>query len=153
MKAAAWTVHSHIKGSFMPSVIESRRCIDRALHAVVTEACVNGVSTRSVDDLDAALGADSGDHPNRRCLASAWNSRDRGLQRDEIGHRRGRALQGAAPDEAAAVHLVGAGLADIHDEWQATDRRRLSEHITAQLRHPPDSIRHRRTPNRHLTED
>ena len=44
----------------MPSIIEPRRRIDRALWAVVMEAYVAGVSTRSVDDLVAALGAESG---------------------------------------------------------------------------------------------
>ncbi|MYB24014.1 MAG: IS256 family transposase [Acidimicrobiia bacterium] len=48
------------KGSFFPSIIEPRRRIDRALWAVVMEAYVAGVSTRSVDDLVAALGANSG---------------------------------------------------------------------------------------------
>ena len=48
------------KGSFFPSVIEPRRRIDRALWAVIMEAYVAGVSTRSVDDLVAALGAESG---------------------------------------------------------------------------------------------
>lgn len=48
------------KGSFLPSVLEPRRRIDRALHAVVIEAYVAGVSTRSVDELVAALGAESG---------------------------------------------------------------------------------------------
>lgn len=48
------------RGSFMPSVIEPRRRIDKALWAVVMEAYVAGVSTRSVDDLVAALGAESG---------------------------------------------------------------------------------------------
>ena len=48
------------KGSFFPSIIEPRRRIDRALWAVVMEAYVAGVSTRSVDDLVAALGAESG---------------------------------------------------------------------------------------------
>ena len=48
------------KGSFFPSIIEPRRRTDRALWAVVMEAYVAGVSTRSVDDLVAALGAESG---------------------------------------------------------------------------------------------
>ena len=48
------------KGSFLPSLLEPRRRIDRALWAVVMEAYVAGVSTRSVDDLVAALGAESG---------------------------------------------------------------------------------------------
>lgn len=47
-------------GSFFPSLLERRRRIDKALHAVIMEAYVHGVSTRSVDDLVAALGVDSG---------------------------------------------------------------------------------------------
>src|SRR6476646_376172 len=43
-------------GSFFPSLWERRRRIDRALHAVIMEAYVYGVSTRSVDDLVAAMG-------------------------------------------------------------------------------------------------
>jgi putative transposase len=48
------------KGSFFPSILEPRRRIDQVLYAVVMEAYVNGVSTRSVDDLVDALGATSG---------------------------------------------------------------------------------------------
>ena len=48
------------KGSFFPSILEPRRRIDQALYAVVMEAYVHGVSTRSVDDLVDALGAPSG---------------------------------------------------------------------------------------------
>lgn len=48
------------KGSFFPSLLEPRRRIDRALLAVVMEAYVEGVSTRSVDDLVQALGVESG---------------------------------------------------------------------------------------------
>ena len=47
-------------GSFFPSLLERRRRIDKALHAVIMEAYVHGVSTRSVDDLVAALGVGSG---------------------------------------------------------------------------------------------
>ena len=47
-------------GSFFPSLLERRRRIDKALHAVIVEAYVHGVSTRSVDDLVAAMGVDSG---------------------------------------------------------------------------------------------
>lgn len=48
------------KGSFFPSILEPRRRIDQALYAVVMEAYVQGVSTRSVDDLVEAMGVDSG---------------------------------------------------------------------------------------------
>jgi putative transposase len=47
-------------GSFFPSLLEPRRRIDKALHAVIMEAYVHGVSTRSVDDLVAAMGVPSG---------------------------------------------------------------------------------------------
>ncbi|TJZ98941.1 IS256 family transposase [Actinacidiphila oryziradicis] len=47
-------------GSFFPNLLERRRRIDQALYAVVMEAYVLGVSTRSVDDLVKALGADTG---------------------------------------------------------------------------------------------
>lgn len=48
------------EGSFFPSLLERRRRVDQALFAVVMEAYVQGVSTRKVDDLVRALGADSG---------------------------------------------------------------------------------------------
>ncbi|WP_328293414.1 IS256 family transposase [Kineococcus sp. NBC_00420] len=47
-------------GSFFPTLLHPRRRIDRALRAVVMEAYVHGVSTRKVDDLVEALGAESG---------------------------------------------------------------------------------------------
>lgn len=48
------------QGSFFPSLLERRRRVDQALFAVVMEAYVHGVSTRNVDDLVKALGADTG---------------------------------------------------------------------------------------------
>jgi len=44
------------KGSFFPIILEPRRRIDQALYAVVMEAYVQGISTRSVDDLVEAMG-------------------------------------------------------------------------------------------------
>ena len=48
------------QGSFFPEILQPRRRIDQALYAVVMEAYVAGVSTRSVDDLIEALGIGSG---------------------------------------------------------------------------------------------
>jgi putative transposase len=47
-------------GSFFPSLLERRRRVDQALFAVIMQAYLEGVSTRKVDDLVKALGADSG---------------------------------------------------------------------------------------------
>src|ERR1700739_2289019 len=44
------------KGSYFPGFLEPRRLAEKALTAVVQEAYVQGVSTRSVDDLVKALG-------------------------------------------------------------------------------------------------
>src|SRR3954469_9047196 len=48
------------KGSFFPAILEPRRRIDQALYAVVVEAYVHGLSTRSVDDLVEAMGVETG---------------------------------------------------------------------------------------------
>jgi len=44
------------KGSYFPGFLEPRRVAEKALTAVIQEAYIQGVSTRSVDDLVKALG-------------------------------------------------------------------------------------------------
>jgi transposase-like protein len=44
------------KGSYFPGFLEPRRAAEKALTAVIQEAYVQGVSTRSVDDLVKAMG-------------------------------------------------------------------------------------------------
>ena len=44
------------QGSYFPEFLELRRTAEKALTAVIQEAYVHGVSTRSVDDLVKALG-------------------------------------------------------------------------------------------------
>jgi transposase-like protein len=45
------------KGSYFPVFLEPRRTAEKALTAVIQEAYVQGISTRSVDDLVKAMGA------------------------------------------------------------------------------------------------
>src|SRR3954463_2396751 len=45
------------KGSYFPGFLEPRRLAEKALTAVVQEAYIQGISTRSVDDLVKAMGA------------------------------------------------------------------------------------------------
>ena len=44
------------KGSYFPGFLEPRRAAEKAMTAVIQEAYVHGVSTRSVDDLVKAMG-------------------------------------------------------------------------------------------------
>jgi len=44
------------KGSYFPAFLEPRRTAEKALTAVIQEAYVHGISTRSVDDLVKAMG-------------------------------------------------------------------------------------------------
>ncbi len=79
-------------GSFFPSLLERRRRIDQALFAVVMEAYLHGVSTRKVDDLVRALGADtsiSKSEVSRICAdldAEVRSFRDRSLADERRRH-------------------------------------------------------------------
>jgi len=55
------------QGSFLPSLLEPRRRIERALWAVIQEAWVHGVSPRKVDAL-VAVGAGEPE----ACTACSW---------------------------------------------------------------------------------
>jgi len=69
-------------GSFFPALLAPRRRIDVALHAVIMQAYVEGVSTRRVDDLVVALGGTgiSKSEVSRICAqldaeVAAWRTR------------------------------------------------------------------------------
>jgi putative transposase len=88
-------------GSVFPS-LERRRRVDQALFAVVMEAYLQGVSTRKVDDLVRALGADGGiskSEVSRICAdldaeVSAFRDRSLAGQQFPICVRRCNLLQG-----------------------------------------------------------
>ncbi|OYV53899.1 MAG: IS256 family transposase [Acidiphilium sp. 20-67-58] len=46
------------RGSYFPAFLEPRRMAEKALTAVIQEAYIQGISTRSVDDLVKAMGMD-----------------------------------------------------------------------------------------------
>lgn len=57
------------KGSYFPGFLEPRRMAEKALTAVIQEAYIQGISTRSVDDLVKAMGMSgiSKSHISRLC--------------------------------------------------------------------------------------
>ena len=74
-------------GSFFPALLAPRRRIDVALHAVVMQAYIEGVSTRRVDDLVVAMGGTgiSKSEVSRICAqldedVTAWRTRPLGEQ-------------------------------------------------------------------------
>ena len=54
---------------------------------------------------------------------------------------------GIFPDDDSVIRLVGAVLVDQHDEWQATDRRYLSEGSMAQIDDPTPEVTTSPAPN------
>lgn len=77
------------EGSYFPSFLEPRKRSERALVAVVQEAYVLGVSTRSVDELVQALGCAGIDKSTVSRLCKELD--------EEAQAFRGRALEGEVP--------------------------------------------------------
>ena len=60
------------RGSYFPGFLEPRRMAEKALTAVIQEAYVQGISTRSVDELVKAMGMKGS--AKRRCRGCVWRS-------------------------------------------------------------------------------
>jgi len=76
-------------GSYLPSLLEPRRRAERALLAVVQEACVLGVSTRKMEKLVQALGMEG--------ISKSEVSRICGELDEEVNKWRQRPLEGEYP--------------------------------------------------------
>ena len=94
-------------GSFFPTLLHPRRRIDVALHAVVVEAYVHGVSTRKVDDLVVAMGAEAG-------ISKSEVIAD--LRR--AGRRRGRVQQPRPGRPDVPLRLPGRDLLQSSRRWR-----------------------------------
>jgi len=53
---------------------------------------------------------------------------------------------GIFPDDQSVLRLVGAVLAEVHDDWQTTDRRYLSEGSMKLIGQQPKEVATRDTP-------
>jgi putative transposase len=84
------------KGSYFPGFLEPRRMAEKALTAVIQEAYVQGVSTRSVDELVKAMGT------SRRARSAGCAARSMARSRPSSIGSRGR----------VAVYLAGRDLCE-----------------------------------------
>ena len=120
------------KGSYFPGFLEPRRMAEKALTAVIQEAYIQGISTRSVDDLVKAMGMER--HLQEPGLAPVRGDRraGAGLPRPPDRGRLALCLARRHLRQSAArpPHRLGRG-----------DRRRRRQH-----RRPARGARHGRRP-------
>src|SRR5687767_15955358 len=123
---------------------------EEALTAVIQEAYVQGVSTRSVEDLVQAVGMSwiSKSQVSRLCgeidgkvkPSSSARSRATGRPSDRAPQRwikRRTEVVGIFPNEDAIVPLVGAILLEQNDEWTVQRARYMTLETMAPLSDDP----------------
>lgn len=123
------------RGSYFPAFLEPRRTAEKALTAVIQEAYVQGISTRSVDALVRALGMegvaelmDAAEHDVLAYMEFPREHRAKIHSTNPIERLNGEIKRrtdvvGIFPNDAAITRLVGAILLEQSDEW-VTQRSR-----------------------------
>ena len=126
------------KGSYFPGFLEPRRMAEKALTAVIQEAYVQGISTRSVDDLVQAMGMSgiSESQVSRLCIEID----------DKVQTFLNRPLEGDCPriQSGGRCHLCKGASGRPHRLGRRHDRgRRQQRWPTRSPRHGHRSFRSR----------
>ena len=109
------------RGSYFPTFLEPRRMAEKALTAVIQEAYIQGISTRSVDDLVKAMGL-IGQPTLPRSAAPTPHGGTRPIRRSQR-HR------AAKPSYRWVEQLPGLHLGEVMAQSGHRDAGRAKRHI------------------------
>lgn len=125
------------KGNYFPGFLEPRRMAEKALTAVIREAHVQGISTRSVDDRirpkvpKLATLMDEAEHDVLAYMSFPKEHRAKLHSTNPIKRLNGEIKRrtdvvGIFPNDDAIVRLVGALLLEQNDEWAVQRSRYMT---------------------------
>jgi putative transposase len=125
------------KGSYFSGFLEPRRMAEKALTAVIQEAYVQGISTRSVDELVKAMGMSG---ISKRQVSRLCEEND-----DKVKAFLTRPIEGDRPYRSASLRLLPSHR--VREGWEEGLR---SPNPAARHPWPRPATRHRMTPSSRL---
>ena len=112
------------KGSYFPQFLEPRRAAEKAMTAVIQEAYIQGVSTRSVDDLVKTMGLTGISRSQVSRLCAEIDERVHAFSEPAAGRRMALSLDRRDLPQSAArrAHRVGCSHSRCGGQHRRTQR-------------------------------